>query len=339
MHQVSVPTCYFPSTALFLDDSRDFLLNFVLQLDEGVAYRIFDAPQKALDYIHHKQCALELVSQYCAKKHTEVKIYPLTHHTLNSELAAIHAEVYNPHRFAEISVVVVDYAMPGMDGLEFCRRIENNNIKKILLTGQADEQLAIAAFHEGLIHRYIKKSDVHAAELITKSIYELQGQYFQAMSDMVVRLLSVSPPRCLQDRTFVLFFNEFRKKHGIIEYYLLDEAGSFFMLDEDANVSFLIIKRPEDLQSHQEFAKSQGANADLLVALIRGKKIPGFWQTNGSWDDWLQCLVPAERLVADTETFYYAFLSGKTVTSARQQKILSYHRYLEELDAEELLTE
>ena len=127
MQHSSIPTCYFPSTTLFLDDSRDFLLNFVLQLDEGVAYRIFDAPQRALDYIHNKNCELELLRNHNLHDHTAAS--PAAQQI---DLAAIHAEVYNPHRFSEVSVVVVDYAMPGMNGLEFCRLIKNNNIKFII---------------------------------------------------------------------------------------------------------------------------------------------------------------------------------------------------------------
>ena len=34
MQQFTIPTCYFPSTAVFVDDSRDFLLNFVYILAE-----------------------------------------------------------------------------------------------------------------------------------------------------------------------------------------------------------------------------------------------------------------------------------------------------------------
>ncbi len=339
MQHFSIPTCYFPSTALFLDDSHDFLLNFVLQLDEAVAYRIFDAPRKALDYIHNKRCELELVSQHCLSEYTEAKNSPLTNQTINLDLAAIHAEVYNPHRFSEISVVVVDYAMPGMDGLEFCRRIENANIKKILLTGQADEKLAIAAFNEGLIDRYVKKSDINAIEQITKSIYDLQLQYFQSMSDMVVRMLSVTSPGCLHDKEFGHFFRQLREEKGIIEYYLIDNSGSFMMLDDDADVSFLIVKSEEDARLHREFALSHGASQELLDQLAMGEKIPGFWQAKASvpqWKDWSDCLVSANRFVSN-ETYYYAYLKGKAPFDIRQQKILSYNRYLEELDAEALL--
>lgn len=338
MQHFSIPTCYFPSTTLFLDDSHDFLLNFVLQLDEGVAYRIFDTPRKALDYIQNKRCELELISRHCLSEYTEAKNSPLTNPTINLDLAAIHAEVYNPHRFSELSVVVVDYAMPGMDGLEFCRRIENSNIKKILLTGQADEKLAIAAFNEGLIDRYIKKSDINATELITKSIYDLQLQYFQSMSDMVVRVLSMTFPSCLHDKEFAQFFRNLRQEHGIIEYYLVDNCGSFFMLDDDANVSFLLVKNEEDIRLQYNLALESGASKEVLNQLANGEKIPGFWQANASSQsvEWNNCLVEANRFVSD-QTYFYAYLKGSPFAELRQQKILSYHRYLEELDAEALL--
>lgn len=339
MQRFSIPTCYFPSTALFLDDSHDFLLNFVLQLDEGVAYRIFDSPNKALKYIQSKRCELDVISQHCLSEYTEAKNCPLSNHTINLDLAAVHAEVYNPHRFSEISVVVVDYAMPGMNGLEFCRSIQNNNIKKILLTGAADEALAIAAFNEGLIHRYIKKSAINAAFEMTKSIYDLQLQYFQAMSNMVVRMLSLNSPSCLEDRKFAQFFSDLREENGIVEYYLVDNSGSFFMLDDDANVSFLLVKSEADIRLHYDFALEQGVKDSVLDELKRGEKIPGFWRSGGvnhQQQDWSSCLVAAKRFEGQ-ETYYYAYLKGNVFFDVPKDKIFSYHRYLEELDTEELL--
>ncbi|WBV63371.1 hypothetical protein PGH43_17440 [Legionella pneumophila 130b] len=55
------------SLAVFVDNSRDFLLNFVLQLDEGLAYRVFDSPFEALDCIKQKRCELELLSERCSQ--------------------------------------------------------------------------------------------------------------------------------------------------------------------------------------------------------------------------------------------------------------------------------
>ncbi|KTD17561.1 response regulator [Legionella jordanis] len=341
MNHFSIPTCYFPSTALFVDDSRDFLLNFVLQLDEGLSFRVFDVPFEALDYIHQKRCELDMLSQRCLSEYTETKNCPLTNHTVNLDLAAIHAEIYNPRRFSEISVVVVDYAMPSMDGIEFCRRIGNKNIKKILLTGQADEKLAIEAFNEGLIHRYIQKSDPNVAELITKSISDLQLQYFQSMSEMIVRMLSVSSPSCLHDRKFAEFFWKLRQEKGIVEYYLADNSGSFLLLDEDANAHFLIVKNEADMRLHYDLALDNGASEEVLDQLASGEKIPCVWQAHSQskdWGDWSSHLIPAKRLIS-AETYFYAYAKGPVLFDIHTNKILSYHHHLEELDAQELLLE
>lgn len=339
MQHFSIPTCYFPSTAVFVDDSHDFLLNFVLQLDEGLAYRVFDSPFEALDCIKNKGCELDLLSQRCLSEYTESKHCPLTNHTINLDLAAIHAEIYNSRRFSEISVVVVDYAMPGMNGLEFCRNLEHSDIKKILLTGQADEKLAIDAFNAGLIHRYIQKSDPNVAELITKSIHELQQQHFQKMSDMIVRMLSVTSPSCLHDKKFAEFFHQLRQEKGFVEYYLADNSGSFLLLDEDANPSFLIVKNEADMRLYYDMALDNGADEEVLDQLAAGEKLPCFWQANlhnQKWSGWSTCLVPAQTFIAE-ETYFYAYVQGPALFDVQQDKILSYHRYMEELDAEELL--
>jgi CheY-like chemotaxis protein len=338
MHHFSIPTCYFPSTVVFVDDSRDFLLNFVLHLDEGLAYRVFDSPVEALECIQKKKCELELLSERCNNEYQEAQSCPLTNHTNNFDFAAIHAEVYNYRRFSEISVVVVDYAMPYMDGLEFCRRIDDNNIKKILLIGQADEKLAREAFNEGLIHRYIKKSDLQMAELISQSIHDLQMQYFQNMSDVILRVLSVNAPSCLHDKKFAEIFWSFCKEKGIVEFYLADNSGSFLMLDDDAHISFFIIKSEDDMRLHYEMASASGASKEVLEQLKSGAKIPCFWQHHSlspQWSEWSTCLVPASKFTSK-EVYYYAYVQGAVLFDVRLDKIQSYHQYLEELDAEEM---
>jgi CheY-like chemotaxis protein len=308
------------------------------QLSEKLSYRMFSSSQKALAYLHNKRCELGLVRQHCLNEYKEARLCPLSHQTINIDLAAIHAEIYNPNRFSEISVVVVDYVMPGMDGLEFCRRIENSNIKKILLASSDDEKIVIDAFNEGLIDRYVMKTDANAVALIKNNIVELQQQYFQTMSDMVVRLLSLTTPACLHDRKFADFFRQIREQNRIVEYYLVEHSGSFFMLDGDGRVSFLIVKNQTDLALYCEEAAVHRVTEKALDELRVGKKIPGVGQgktPEPGWKDWSTCIVPAKQIVAET-LYYYAYLKGRVLYDVHHKKILSYHRYLEALDAEVL---
>lgn len=339
MQQHSIPVCYFPTTAYFIDDNRDFLLNFVLQLDEHLAYRMFDSPFSALESLRQKQCEVDVLNRRCLTEYTEAKNCPHRNHTINLDLAPIHAEIYNPNRFSEVSVVIVDYAMPGMNGLEFCRNITDTNIKKILLTGQADEKLAIEAFNEGLIDRFIHKSDRQAGQLITKAIYDLQWQYFQEMSDIIVRMLSVSSPSCLQDKVFAGFFLQLCDEHNIKEYYLADNSGSFMLVNEDAEISYLIIANEQDKHQYTELARDAGVSKSVLTKLSEGTHIPCFWQlpAQASKAEFWQKQVVSAAVLKGAENYRYALIQENDLFEVQDDKIYSYHRHLEDLDAEELL--
>ena len=63
--------------------------------------------------------------------------------------------VHDPDRFAEVSVAIVDYDMPGENGMEICRRLRNHPVRTVMLTGKADEKLATSAFNQGLIDRFV----------------------------------------------------------------------------------------------------------------------------------------------------------------------------------------
>jgi response regulator RpfG family c-di-GMP phosphodiesterase len=58
-----------------------------------------------------------------------------------------------------VAVVVSDMRMPAMDGATFLSRVHAlyPNVVRILLTGQADTQAAIAAVNEGKIYRFLTK--------------------------------------------------------------------------------------------------------------------------------------------------------------------------------------
>ena len=57
------------------------------------------------------------------------------------------------------AVVVSDFRMPGMNGIEFLSRVKllNADTVRVMLTGQADLTIAIAAVNEGSIFRFLTK--------------------------------------------------------------------------------------------------------------------------------------------------------------------------------------
>lgn len=331
----TIPTCYFPSTVVFIDDSQDFLLNFTLQLRDDLVYRMFNSPQEALDLLNSTQRQSDYLNQRCFSEYLESISCPLSNQTINLNLSAIHSEIYNSKRFDEISVVIVDFSMPGMNGLEFCEKLENTSIKKILLTGQANEKTTIEAFNKGIIDRYVQKHEPNVATIINENIAAMQYQYFQYMSDMIINVLAFNSPSCLKDKKFAEFFHSICQENQIIEYYLTENTGSFLLLDKDANASCLIVKNERELSLLHELALNNNAPAHVLEELKTGEKMPYFWQADNyyhsEWTDWSTCLYPANTIECN-EIYYYALIKSPFSFDIQQNRITSYNRHLKYFD-------
>ena len=76
-------------------------------------------------------------------------------------------------------VIVSDYQMPELDGIEFLKKIrsEGNNIPFIIFTGRGKEEVAVEALNSGA-NRYIQK------EGAPKALYEVLSKAIQAEYDL-----------------------------------------------------------------------------------------------------------------------------------------------------------
>lgn len=331
MNQLKVFPFYFPTTALFLDDDRDFLFNFSLQLDEQMSYHLFDSPQKAQKHIHEQALRNERKAYF---ELIETGAPPSQTHVLTLSLANIHREIYNRRRFSEVSVLVVDYMMPEVDGLTFCQRLGDAPIKKILLTGKAGEDTAIKAFNDGIIDRYIQKNDPHVGINLNRAVKELQIAYFADNARTLVHGLHVDALDFLFDEAFADYFSKLCKELNIIEYYLCEFPKGFILMDQNANKHFLMIQTTQDLTIHYEIALDEGAPSDALKLLQTGQKIPYFKDSEGIYnkalDSWDKYFYEAKEIIGNTH--YYCALQEGLPFATEDKTILPYATYLDKLD-------
>jgi CheY-like chemotaxis protein len=331
--RLGLPAYYYPTTVIMVDDSEDFLTNFSLQLQQKVALKLFSHPHSAMSYIKNMADSRHVGDRSIVTAQ-ESSGNPITHHTVTLNLASIQREIYNPNRFFEITVVIVDYDMPEMNGLEFCRKLIDSPIRKILLTGKGDDKVAVKAFNEGLIDHFIQKSNHDVIKLINQNIASLQHRYFQQMTESIRMVLSQESSTFVTDPIFKEFFCNLCKEHNFTEYYLTELTGSFLLLDSDARPSLLIVKCYEDLNIHYEFAQDNGAPESVLEDIRSGNKIPFAWNADDYFhphkdESWGENLFPAKEIKGN-EVYYYTLIKDPQNAPIDMNRVISYNQFLKQ---------
>ncbi len=324
---------YFPTTAVFVDDSTDFLANLSLRLPPALAFRLYDSPTDALAVLNGATNATTPVARFFSRYHHTGDL-PLTHHVLDLNLDKIHREVHNEFRFEQISVAVVDYDMPSMNGIEFCGKIRNPAIKKVLLTGKADEKIAVQAFNQGVIDRFIRKQDNDVFDALNQAVADLQHDYFRQTERMLADALAVGKYAFLRDPLFAERFQDICRTLNIVEFYLCSMPDGMLMLNADGAASLLLIPNEDERLSQYEIAYEQGAPQELLDALKSNKVLPYFWKTGGHYyaeceQTWRDFMFPATEFKG-AQWYIYAIVGNPP--THRTNTVLSYHEFLDELD-------
>jgi CheY-like chemotaxis protein len=329
---------YFPTTAVFVDDNPSFLRSLALELPEDLAYQMFESADAALAWINHPAEAPPLYqrcfSHFAQIGRNEAGAQQLIH----LDLSLIEREVSNAERFREISVVVVDYDMPGLDGLEFCRRIENPRIRKVLFTGVADEKVAVQAFNAGIIDRFIIKSQPDAVAEVRRAVSDLQRRYFEAISETLRATLMLNPPPFLVDPAFERLFAELCARHNFVEYYLVAEPDGFLMLTDTGALHRLVVLGESAMDAQVASARRAGAPPRVIDDLTQRRVLGYFFESVEEYFDaaeyeWDEYLVPAHRLEG-REIWHWALIESPPVDIDFDEQAANYRAYLERLDEE-----
>ncbi len=335
MQNGNLPAYYYPTRVFFVDDNVNFLSNFSSQLHPNLAYELYNSPQEALRKLNSAPVH-DLDSTNIISLDAEADYEPIASQTIKLDLQNIQQQLHNPQRFDEVSVVVVNYHMPTMDGLEFCHHLKDKPIRKIMLTSRASEQIAIDAFNEGLIDCFIRKQTPGLVKLVNDKIAQLRSRYFLDVSSTIIKLLQLDGSHLTTDPVFTQFFWQLCHQHNIVEFYLTEIPASFLLVDFDGKLSWLTVKRYEDISVYYALAEGAQAPAEALQSLRSADKLPYVWHVQDYYqlrgDDWQTHLYPATELVGKS-TYYYAYitqLSGGNVHDF--SNIISYREYLTQLE-------
>src|SRR3989339_1450185 len=294
---------YHPSSVVIVDDNAEFLENLPENLSNQSKYTLFDSPETALTYLETQNKASLMQDDFSGKTEDFA-----TGRSLNINFPKIRSLAKNTNRFEVPLVIIVDYDMPQMNGLEFCQKLSGQH-KKIMLTAAADHKLAVQAFNDNIIDKFIAKDDPHIFEKIDKAVDELQKSYFAALSTPIVKELSATAS-FLVNPIFQAFLNNIIQKNNVTEFYLADAMGSFILVNDKNELFWLSVQSDQQIENYLSiFQDEDNAPKEIVNALRQKEKLLCLFSEedfNQPFENWGNYLYPAHK-IEGLNYAYYAF--------------------------------
>lgn len=305
-----LPLVYYPTTLFWVDDDDLFLEIATDRFAKDYAIQTALSPSDALcRFSTHQNHIDQMQFLRTCIEHEE---YDLNDHLpVDINVEAIHALQDNPKKHDDIAVMIVDYNMPGMNGLELCAQLAHLPIKKILLTGQADFQSAISAFNQGTINYFICKDDPNIDVLLAESVTRLSMDYFKNKTQHLANHIESDYQLPQSDPAFAEFFQSLCKEKKIREFYLADKNGGMLLVDENNESHYLVIHSDHSLDSFKELYEQDNDYIFFMRSIGNRHKIPFFGKDANAWE------VPVEQwthhfydpqILKGRETYYWKLI-------------------------------
>jgi len=302
----NLPLFFYPTKTILVDD--DSLLLSILSnvLKKQIAVETFTSPKNCLNFFEQYQSPLltkKTITSFADDEESHAKPFSLI------QLAN------DQNRFDEIAVLVLDYSMPEMTGLQLAQALNNPTIQKLLLTGNPSNDEIIQAFNHKLINKYLNKSMENLGTVVLEYIRALQKDFFRTQTAALLHVLEADKKLPFSDPDFIAFFDIYCEEHSITEYYMADKNGSLLCINKEGQRTMLVIHTNESLESwvklNQEECNSETqAYFDQVNAR---EKIPYFGINKEAWEiersSWSNHFLPCKQLKGREDYFWgeYAF--------------------------------
>jgi CheY-like chemotaxis protein len=302
----NLPIFYYPSTTIWVDDDKLFL-DAATQINSSASSKTFSNPNDCFNYFE-SYVSPTAHMPFLRGAIEDERYETIGHSPVDMNVPSIYQLSHLAERLAEVSVMIVDYKMPEMKGIDLCKKLQSQPVKKILLTGEASYQEAVEAFNDNTIDRFIRKDSPTLVEDIKKYVSELSEQYFIDRTKGLLSHLEVENKLPLSDSKFTEFFKNICIFYGIKEYYLIDKNGSLILIDDKNRAHYLIIHTDRSLDSFAELNQGINEAKKYVESVTKREKIPFFGIDKESWQfeekDWAQHFY-SPKVLGSREKYYY----------------------------------
>ncbi|KTD33564.1 Two component response regulator [Legionella nautarum] len=309
---------YFKSKIILVDDNESFLDNLSFKLSNSYTVETFSDPEKAKEAIisSYENDITSVTQNFLTEIENEDEE---AHYSV--DFSKIISLSENENKKETVSVVIVDYSMPLINGIEFCKKIAHLPILKIILTGYADFKVAVDAFNEGIIDRFLVKDSPLMLEETIKEINAMQELFFEKLSYPLLPHFSVKRETLLTSKEYIGHFNEIIHNINACEFYLFNPLGSYLLLDEKGSKFYFIVLLDKQLDEYIDLAKDMNADPELIKRMIVRTHAPIFIEENDyklPVSDWNCLLQPLQK----ANGYYYCVLSGELRNTTKLANVI-----------------
>ena len=326
----SLAPYFHPTTVVFVDDNENFLKSLDLELPQSWAFRGFSEGEDALEFLNRPPALPPLVDR-CFTLSVEDRAHP----TVALDLSLIEQEINHLDRFRRNSVVMIDYSMPLMNGLEFCAELTDHYLQKAMLTGVADEKVAVQAFNARLIDRFIPKNTSHSISDIVAYAEEMQLAYFSQHTARLTTTLSLNPPRFLTDRDVARAVRAVMGRENVVEYYMLQYPSGFLMLRSDGSALKMFVYEEADVRHGLSTARARGAPEEVLQGLESRQLVLAYMDAFEDYSaadyPWHENVLEAD-IIPGRDTWFMALMTDPPADIDFDPNRCSYNAFLRTLD-------
>jgi CheY-like chemotaxis protein len=261
-----VPLYHRTGSVVLLDDDPDFVDMLSGVLPRGWQVRKFLSPESCLNHLQQQPPQWE--ADFWAQQ--EIVEQARTGVSLLALLLRYWATT--PARHTLTKVLVLDYLMPGRDGLDTLRDLVDWPGHRVLLTGAFDEWLAVDAFNEGLIDHFVQKQQPDLHNALVGMIEGLLARPNPRHHQIWSATLESEQMQLLQRADVARDLNAFLSA-SFVEWVVIGKPFGVLGLDGKGHAYWLQLESLAQLDELAEHALEAGAMRDDGAAIRAGNKL------------------------------------------------------------------
>jgi CheY-like chemotaxis protein len=246
------PFVQIPKRVIYVDDDGKLLDALRMTMQTQAAREFINSPEAALQSLSQEMLYWNSIEGLLSTvQERRMDGFP--------EAAQYVRSYFNDwRRFHVTGVLVVDYNMPGLNGLELLRRVSACPARRILLTGVADAEIAVRAFNSGLIQKFIPKNTPDLYEEIRRSSDDTYLSVCEHMGHLMRGTLRSEQVELLHDPRLIRGLLEKVAELDWTEYVVVGQPFGMLGMAHDGPLQWLQLETGDTLKALAEGMQDLG---------------------------------------------------------------------------------